>query len=36
MQDDVLLDTMSPRESFLFSAKLRVSGTLDEKREKVE
>ena len=36
MQDDVLLETMSPREAFLFSAKLRISGTLEEKIEKVE
>lgn len=27
---------MSPRESFLFSAKLRISGTLEEKTQKVE
>lgn len=36
MQDDVLLETMSPREAFLFSAKLRISGTVEEKIEKVE
>jgi ABC-type multidrug transport system ATPase subunit len=31
MQDDVLLDTMSPRESFLFSAKLRIAGSVAHK-----
>jgi ATP-binding cassette subfamily G (WHITE) protein 2 len=36
MQDDVLLDTMTPRESFQFSAKLRITGTPEEKAEKVE
>lgn len=36
MQDDVLLETMTVRESFMFSAKLRITGTLDEKTKKVE
>lgn len=36
MQDDILLDTMTPRECLQFSANMRVHGTAEQKRAKVE
>lgn len=36
MQDDILLDTMTPRECLQFSANMRVHGTAEQKKAKVE
>lgn len=36
MQDDILLDTMTPRECLLFSANLRLRGTEESKKSRVE
>jgi len=36
MQDDILLDTMTPRECLLFSANLRLRGTPESKKSRVE
>ena len=36
MQDDILLDTMTPRECLQFSANMRVHGTAEHKKAKVE
>jgi len=36
MQDDVLLETLSPHECLQFAANLRLSGTPEEREERVE